>query len=136
MKDAQGVPGSLWSVLQGRMCRSHRIPGGRPSMPAILRSSPLIAQQAPSPPLFSIPEAGWWIIAIGASLLAIVVFPRLYKLEDYPEDLRPEIERRKSSWKYYLAAPFCLAALLGANLLAVPGPRSDAASLHRPEARP
>ncbi|MFC6880202.1 MULTISPECIES: hypothetical protein [Actinomadura] len=89
-------------------------------MVAALLVRPLATQDEPSGPLFSISQSRWWIIAIAVSVLFVLSLRALIvKPEEYPDDLRREMEERQGQgkWVLYLVVPAALALLLGTNLL-------------------
>ncbi|MFC7261199.1 hypothetical protein [Streptomyces lutosisoli] len=75
--------------------------------------------------MFSIPESGWWVIAVVATGFFMIAVPALATGMKYQDDPRrtPEQQTRQRKWMFYLGGPVLFAALLGANLLR-PGPAS------------
>ncbi|RSO12856.1 hypothetical protein DMH18_04920 [Streptomyces sp. WAC 06783] len=65
--------------------------------------------------LFSIPESGWWAIALGASLLFIISM-RAAILKSQTREMS-EQQKRRGRWLFYVVLPLGLAVTLATNLL-------------------
>lgn len=71
------------------------------------------------PDLWSIPVAGWWLIALAASALPLVTFPALFAGLAFPDgisdDMRSTLEQRFKKQKaktYYLYPVICVVILV------------------------
>ncbi len=69
--------------------------------------------------LFSIPESGWWMIAVAATAFFMVSMPALGKGMKLPDEVRSTLEqqKRRGKWAFYLLTPVAAAAVLATNLL-------------------
>ena len=69
--------------------------------------------------LFSIPESGWWLIAVTATAFFMIGIRALPVGMRLPDELRRTIEQRskRGKWMFYFLIPVLLAAVLGTNLL-------------------
>lgn len=75
--------------------------------------------------LFSIPEAGWWTIAIAATAFFMLGIRALPAGLDVPDDVRADwaLWNGRGKWAFYLVTPLFAAILLVTSLLR-PGPSS------------
>ncbi|MFF2507830.1 hypothetical protein ACFVTY_31370 [Streptomyces sp. NPDC058067] len=69
--------------------------------------------------MFSIPERGWWLIAVAATAFFMIAVPALATGMKYADDPRRTTEQqaKQRKWLFYLGGPVLFAALLGAKLL-------------------
>ncbi|WP_327576020.1 hypothetical protein [Streptomyces sp. NBC_00145] len=69
--------------------------------------------------LFSIPERGWWLIAVLATAFFMIAVPALATGMKYQADPRrtPEQQDKQRKRAFYIGGPVLFAALLGASLL-------------------
>ncbi|MGO4417653.1 hypothetical protein AB4Z54_02465 [Streptomyces sp. MCAF7] len=74
--------------------------------------------------LFSIPETGWWLITLGATVFFMISMPPI--LSRLPDELRATIKRQHKRQRrvFYVVIPVFTAAVLGMNLLR-PDPTSE-----------
>ncbi|MEU9921256.1 hypothetical protein AB0H51_08095 [Streptomyces griseoluteus] len=69
--------------------------------------------------LFSIPESGWWLIAVAATAFFMISMPALGKGIKLPDEVRStwEEQNRRGKWAFYLLTPMVATAVLATNLL-------------------
>ncbi|MEW2316072.1 hypothetical protein [Streptomyces bauhiniae] len=69
--------------------------------------------------LFSIPESGWWLIAVAATAFFMISMPALGKGVKIPDEARSvwEEQNRRAKRACYLLTPLLATALLATNLL-------------------
>ncbi|MFI7499130.1 hypothetical protein ACIBVL_11570 [Streptomyces sp. NPDC049687] len=68
--------------------------------------------------LFSIPESGWWLIAVAATVFFMISMPALAKGMKLPDEMRSTLERNRTGrWAFYLLTPVAATAVLATNLL-------------------
>ncbi|GAU70637.1 glycosyltransferase [Streptomyces sp. NBRC 110611] len=69
--------------------------------------------------LFSIPESGWWLIAVATTVLFVIGMRMLGTGMKLPEELQNTVKRpsKRAKWTAYLLTPVGLGAILATNLI-------------------